>query len=199
MTSGKVKSALMSNTAKVEYCDAKGNLKELYDEILSTLEIETLPNWVIYLGKNEGVLRGIWSIFQNVALKGTLNTLLQELIIFSVSKANGSPYCAEFHASQILRMTSWLDYNQLIDILEGDSRDHISERFHIAVEVITNHSKNGCTLQPDELKRLEAAGFSEKDILELAGLSSLALAFNMLTMAADIPIEKQNKLDGFHL
>lgn len=183
----------------VNYADATGELKVLYDEMLSTLNTDQLPNWALYLGGEITVLRGIWNMFCHVALKGMLAPLLQELIIFSVSKSQGSPYCTEFHASQILRLAPILDYQQLVEIIEGNSTGIIPERYQVAISIITKYSQSHCVLKSDELLNLQVAGFDESNILELFGLCSLALAFNTLTMATNTPIEPSNKVDNFYL
>lgn len=189
----------MSNVTMVNYADATGELKLLYDEMLSTLNIEQLPNWALFLGGELSVLCGIWNMFRQVALKGSLDPLLQELIIFSVSRSQGSPYCSEFHASQILRLVPALNYPQLVEIIEGNSSGIIPERYQVAISIITQYSQSHCVLKKHELLELQEAGYDESSILELFGLCSLALAFNSLTMATNTPIEPSNRVANFYL
>lgn len=189
----------MSNVTMVDYADATGELEVLYDEILLTLNTDHIPNWALYLGGELSVLRGIWNMFCQVALKGTLDPLLQELIIFSVSRSQGSPYCSEFHARQILRLVPLLNYQQLVEIIDGNSTGVIPERYQVAISIITQYSQSHCVLETHELLLLKEAGFDESNIIELFGLCSLALAFNSLTMATNTPIEPSNKVDNFYL
>ncbi len=52
----------MANFKKIDYEVASEGLKCLYDEILDKLNVETLPNWVTYLGVNIQVLKGLWNM-----------------------------------------------------------------------------------------------------------------------------------------
>lgn len=42
----------------IVYEQASEESRVLYDEILETLDLEALPNWVIYMGSNIEVLSG---------------------------------------------------------------------------------------------------------------------------------------------
>jgi len=93
----------MSNFEKIAYENSSEELKSLYDEILSKLNTDILPNLVSYLGSNILILKGIWQMFDCTMLQGSLSPLLKEFLLFSVSINNVAPYCTEYHASNITR------------------------------------------------------------------------------------------------
>jgi len=187
----------LSNINKVSYKDASGELRILYDDIIRELNIKELPNWVSYLGGNVAILKGIWQLFSCTVIKGTLPTLLQELIIFSVSRGYGSAYCTEFHASNILKLNTALDFEQLTEIADGVSRGILPEKYYTAIKVITKHSKTHCPMRITDLNEIKQSGFDTKEVLELSGLCSLALALNALIMAVNIPIDEASKVNDF--
>ena len=189
----------MNGFNEIPYANAENELKVLYDEISTTLDTEILPNWVTYLGGNVHLLRGIWNMFQGMALNGSLSPLLQELVIFGVSYTQGSEYCSEFHARQILKLKTSLDFHQLQEILSGNSHGLIPDSYSAAIEFSINHTQSNCLLKQEETGKLVDAGFSLQEVEEIIGLCSLALAFNTLTMGACIPIDDSQRVEGFKL
>jgi len=187
----------LSNINKVSYKEASGELKVLYDDIILALNVKELPNWVSYLGGNIAILKGIWQLFSCTVIEGTLPTLLQELILFSVSRGYGSAYCTEFHASNILKLNTALDFEQLTEIADGVSRGVLPEKYYTAIKVITQHSKTHCPMLITDLNEIRRSGFDTGEVLELSGLCSLALALNALIMAVNIPIDETSKVNDF--
>ena len=56
----------MSNYLPVQYDDAPEDLKALYDEIMTSLKLDALPNWVVYLGQAPHLARGMWEVLKSV-------------------------------------------------------------------------------------------------------------------------------------
>ncbi len=138
-------------------------------------------------------------LFPYSLIQGSLPPLLKELILFSVSLKNASPYCMEFHASNAIKKMDALSYQQLVEIVSGSSNSVLPKNYHVAIDIITNHSQAHCLLPKLELQKLEGAGFSNEEIIEMLGVCSLALAFNVLTMSGNIPIDEDHKINSFYM
>ncbi len=181
----------------IVYEQASEELKVLYDEILKTLDLEVLPNWVIYMGSNIEVLSGYWVALSKIMLKGNINRILQELIIFAISKQNASPYCTEFHAANCLKLTKALSYDNLLSIYDGKSNAVVPDSFQVAIDFALGQKKRGCLISKEEQNKLADVGFNAQDVIEINALVSLAHLFNQYTSAAAIPIEPVNAIKNF--
>lgn len=187
----------MSNFSPVLEGDCDPQLNILYQEIRAGLGCKTLPNWVTYLGNNYINLKSIWVFFKEVTTSKALSGLLKELIVFAVSYKSGSSYCAEFHASEAIKLSSNLDFNQLKDIVDGQSNGYIPDRYITAITFAVAHSQSKCNLTDEGYNALLEQGFEHEEIQEIFSLCALALAFNSFTKGMNIPIDKSHKVEGF--
>ena len=78
--------------------DAKGKVKEIYDEIKRTRQITEVPNFWKNLANNPETLERTWASLQQVMKKGALDPMVKELIYVAVSVTNGCEYCIKSHS-----------------------------------------------------------------------------------------------------
>ena len=78
--------------------DAKGKVKEIYDEIKSVRQISEVPNFWKSLANNPETLERTWTSLKQVMKKGTLDPVIKELIYVAVSITNGCEYCIKSHS-----------------------------------------------------------------------------------------------------
>ena len=78
--------------------EAKGKVKEIYEEIKSVRQITEVPNFWKTLANNPESLERIWSSLQQVMKKGALDPVVKELIYVAVSVTNGCEYCIKSHS-----------------------------------------------------------------------------------------------------
>jgi alkylhydroperoxidase family enzyme len=184
---------------KIDSNDASDEVKNLYSTILKTLNIKLLPNWVSYLGTNFSTLNLVWNAYKTVYTEGNLTILLKELILFSVSRAQMSPYCTEYHASNILKLSKNLSYNELVALTEKECHGCLPDSYYTAVGIATKHSQDRCNLAEEDFDKLEEAGFNQVEIIEIMNTCSIAMFISTLTLAGNIPIDETHKVDGFYL
>ena len=79
--------------------EAKGKVKEIYDEIKSTRQITEVPNFWKMLANDPNVLDRTWSSLKEIMKKGALDPVTKELIYVAVSITNGCEYCIKSHSS----------------------------------------------------------------------------------------------------
>ena len=184
---------------QIRYQDASTELQSLYDEISIEFKLTGPPNWATYLGNKPSVLRGVWQLYTGIVIDGTLPPLLQELIIFSVSKEQGSAYCAEFHASSIQKLSPQLSYLDLVDIIDGKSRGVVPERYIMAINIAIQLNRSPCPVPSKDAVFIKSDKFSLKEHVEIAGLVALAITFNMHAKTISIPIDSTHRVEGFYL
>ena len=79
--------------------EAKGKVKEIYDEIKSTRQISEVPNFWKMLANDPNELDRTWSSLKEIMKKGALDPVTKELIYVAVSITNGCEYCIKSHSA----------------------------------------------------------------------------------------------------
>ena len=82
----------------IEENEAKGKVKEIYDEIKSTRQITEVPNFWRMLANDPDELERSWNSLKQVMKKGALDHVTKELIYVAVSITNGCEYCIRSHS-----------------------------------------------------------------------------------------------------
>ena len=82
----------------VQENEAKGKVKEIYDEIKSVRQITEVPNFWKSLANNPETLERTWTSLKQVMKKCTLDAVIKELIYVAVSITNGCEYCIKSHS-----------------------------------------------------------------------------------------------------
>ena len=88
----------MPTFKSIQENEAKGKVKEIYDEIKSTRQITEVPNFWKNLANNPETLERTWTSLQQVMKKGALDPMVKELIYVAVSVTNGCEYCIKSHS-----------------------------------------------------------------------------------------------------
>jgi len=79
--------------------EAKGKVKEVFDEIKSARQITEVPNFWKMLANDHNELQRTWSSLKEIMKKGALDPITKELIYVAVSITNGCEYCIKSHSS----------------------------------------------------------------------------------------------------
>lgn len=188
----------MNNIKPIFYQNAPSELLCIYDDILAVTHSNQVPNWASYLGANLPTLSGVWAIYKKIHLEGSIPKLLKELIIFSVSWKQYSPYCSEYHACNVLQFHASLSFDDLVDLVTGKSRGVLSEVFLCVLEIINELCQQRCSLSAEDYAKLFQAGFDDGEIIEIIGTFSLAMLLSSLTSTLMIPIDKEKAVAGFY-
>ena len=78
--------------------EAKGKVKEIFDEIKNVRQITEVPNFWKNLANNTETLERTWTSLKQVMKKGALDPMVKELIYVAVSVTNGCEYCIKSHS-----------------------------------------------------------------------------------------------------
>jgi uncharacterized peroxidase-related enzyme len=76
---------------------AKGKVKEIYDDIKKNKKIKFIPNFWKILANDPSTLERTWKSLQQVMKKGALDNLTKEMIYVAVSMTNSCEYCIRSH------------------------------------------------------------------------------------------------------
>jgi len=82
----------------IQESEAKGKVKEIYDEIKNVRQITEVPNFWKNLANDPNELERTWSSLKEIMKKGALDPVTKELIYVAVSITNGCEYCIKSHS-----------------------------------------------------------------------------------------------------
>ena len=83
----------------IQESEAKGKVKEIYDEIKTTRQITEVPNFWKMLANDSNELDRTWSSLKEIMKKGALDPITKELIYVAVSITNSCEYCIKSHSA----------------------------------------------------------------------------------------------------
>ena len=83
----------------IQESEAKGKVKEIYDEIKSTRQITEVPNFWKMLANDPNELDRTWNSLKDIMKKGALDPVTKELIYVAVSITNSCEYCIKSHSA----------------------------------------------------------------------------------------------------
>ncbi len=84
--------------------DATGKVKEVYEDIMATKEIEFIPNFWQALSNNPDHLEATWQKLKSVMKPGKLDLLTKEIIALAVSITNNCTYWINSHSAAVKRL-----------------------------------------------------------------------------------------------
>ena len=76
----------------VSPAEATGKVKQVYDDIMATKEIDFIPNFWQALSNNPDHLEATWLKLKTVMKPGKLDALTKEMIALAVSITNNCTY-----------------------------------------------------------------------------------------------------------
>ena len=79
--------------------EAKGKVKEIFDEIKTTRQITEVPNFWKMLANDPNELDRTWNSLKEIMKKGALDPVTKELIYVAVSITNSCEYCIKSHSA----------------------------------------------------------------------------------------------------
>ena len=89
----------MGIPAMIEYGDASAEVREIYDDILTTRKTDSINNFWKALARDPVTLRRTWESIKQIMAAGKLDALTKELIYLAVSATNQCPYCMASHSA----------------------------------------------------------------------------------------------------
>ena len=89
----------MSIFKPIQENEAKGKVKEIFDEIKTTRQITEVPNFWKMLANDSNELDRTWSSLKDIMKKGALDPVTKELIYVAVSITNSCEYCIKSHSA----------------------------------------------------------------------------------------------------
>ena len=87
----------------IEESEAKGRVKEIFEDIKQKRNIKFVNNFWKMLANEPDTLERTWNSLQQVMKKGALDEMTKELIYIAVSITNSCEYCIKSHSSAAIK------------------------------------------------------------------------------------------------
>ena len=87
----------------IEESEAKGKVKEIFEDIKQKRNIKFVNNFWKMLANEPETLERTWNSLQQVMKKGALDEMTKELIYIAVSITNSCEYCIKSHSSAAVK------------------------------------------------------------------------------------------------
>ena len=87
----------------IEESEAKGRVKEIFEDIKQKRNIKSVNNFWKMLANEPDTLERTWNSLQQVMKKGALDEMTKELIYIAVSITNSCEYCIKSHSSAAVK------------------------------------------------------------------------------------------------
>ena len=89
----------MATVKLIEYEDAGPEVRAVYDDIMTTRQIDWINNFWKALAVQPDLLQRIWNGVKAVTAPGALDPLAKEMLYVAVSVTNGCKYCVNSHTA----------------------------------------------------------------------------------------------------
>ncbi len=156
-----------------------------------------VPNLQRLMGNSPVVLNGWFDLFTTFGALLDLKT--RTGIALAVSEVNGCSYCLSVHHYTAINMAK-MDKAEIVLNRTGESGDpKRAAAIHFARQVVGKRGK----VSNEEFLAVKKAGYSDKEIIEIVGLSVLFLMTNFMNNVNDTQVDlpevvEPNPLNAFY-
>ena len=89
----------MATVKFIEYEAANPEVRQVYDDIMTTRKIDWVNNFWKALAVQPELLQRTWNAVKEVMAPGAIDALTKEMIYVAVSVTNGCKYCINSHSA----------------------------------------------------------------------------------------------------
>ncbi len=122
----------------IEESEAKGKVKEIFEDIKQKRNIKSVNNFWKMLANEPDTLERTWNSLQQVMKKGALDEMTKELIYIAVSITNSCEYCIKSHSSAAVKKGASKDMlTELIAVVGmANETNKLVESYQVKVDEI---------------------------------------------------------------
>ena len=128
----------MSIFNMIEESEAKGKVKEIFEDIKQKRNIKFVNNFWKMLANEPETLERTWNSLQQVMKKGALDEMTKELIYIAVSITNSCEYCIKSHSSAAIKKGASKDMLAELNAVVGmaNETNKLVESYQVKVDEI---------------------------------------------------------------
>jgi AhpD family alkylhydroperoxidase len=89
----------MATFGLIEYGEASGEVRAVYDDIMATRQTDYINNFWKALAHDPSALKRTWESVKQIMQPGALDPLIKEMLYLAVSATNQCGYCIASHTA----------------------------------------------------------------------------------------------------
>lgn len=173
----------------IEYSDASGAVKEIYDDILKYHSF--VPNWYKTQGTNPQILAGNWGKIKSTLFTGVVPLVLKQMVLWSISKSRKCHYCETIHFLEAKSLQGEISSDPTFDLTNDLDNPLIPQTFRAAVTILTEVATNPLQTKTEHYDALRDEGFNDQEIRELFAQVGLAILMNTYADISGVMVDEE--------
>ena len=178
----------MAHLALIPEHDARGEVARVYGEIRETLGIVFVPHFFKTLANSPTALRATWEAYRNVSWRGTVPTVLKEMMFVAISAARDCQYCEIAH----------LAFCKLLGA-DGDTRRSLVENLDAllprrsadTVKFAVKAALRPAEIDSADYQGLRDHGISDAEIAEILAMTAFSMYATTLADAFHLAVDAE--------
>ncbi len=172
----------------IEHKDATGELKEIYDDLISSrgkiAEVHKIQSL------NPASIVNHMDLYMTVMYgKSPLRRVRREMMAVVVSKANNCEYCQIHHADAVNHY--WKDDEKIAQLRSDYTKMDLSSQDRVLCDYAWELTKNpGQQTEASYIQPLKDAGFSDREILDATLVIAYFNFVNRIVLSLGVHIEE---------
>jgi uncharacterized peroxidase-related enzyme len=171
---------LMPHVPLLKTENASETVKAIYSDFHRRMSFPAPPNFILTQGHSAAVAQGTWDLVRNVLVGGEIPRWKKEMMFVAISKDRGCQYCMAAHIAccRMLGVKA-----TLLDHIIGDL-DKVSDvNLRAMISFAVKCSRDPQKLTDGDFKELRDHGLKDSQIVEIIGMSALAVYANIIADA----------------
>ena len=176
----------MSLLKFVEIKDAKGVVKEVYDEVEETFGM--VPNALKIMSLKPEELQHKWSVIKDRLQLDKESQKLFAMVRYLVSQNNDCSYCVGFNAMQLINLFG-VSQDELDKLKEDPSTAPLAPKDKALLLFALKSVKNAKDVNSTDIEGLKELGASEEEIFDIVYAASGMFIVNTLLKTFDVELD----------
>jgi uncharacterized peroxidase-related enzyme len=170
--------------------EAHGEAARVYAEIREALSISFVPNFFKTLANSPTALRATWEAYRNASWRGSVPTVLKEMMFVAISSARKCHYCEVAH----LAFCKLLGCDSKTRAALVEDLDLIlPRRSGDAVKFAVKAAMRPLDIDSADYERLRNHGITDAEIAEILAMAAFSMYATTLADAFHLSVDEEFK------
>ena len=167
---------------------AQGEVGRVYAEIRETLGITFVPNFFKALANSPTALRATWEAYRNNSWRGSVPTVLKEMIFVAISTARDCRYCEIAHLAFCKQLGADPQTRRsLVENLDAVVPRRSADVIKFAVKA----AMTPAAIDDTDYRCLQGHGVTTAEVAEILAMTAFSMYATTLADALHLPVDPE--------
>ena len=167
---------------------AQGEVGRVYAEIRETLGISFVPNFFKTLANSPTALRATWEAYRNNSWRGTVPTILKEMMFVAISTARDCRYCEIAHLAFCKQLGADQGTRRsLVENLDALAPRRSGDVVKFAVKAALTPA----AIDSTDYKLLHDHGISDAEVAEILAMTACSVYATTLANSLHLSVDSE--------